>query len=94
MMKTKNICKDFSFQDFTEQWIDKMAHNVSNMGDNAAIMLAFFVGDSLLESNRLKKIFAKKNSKRVIDKDLLNISQATDKAKSRAEIDALLACLN
>ena len=67
---------------------------MNNMQDNLVHILAFFMGLSLLESNRLKKIFAKKNSKRVIDKDLLNISQATDKAKSRAEIDALLACLN
>jgi hypothetical protein len=94
MMKTKNICKDFSFQDFTEQWIDKMAHNVSNMGDNAAIMLAFFVGDSLSESNALKKKFAKKNPKKRIDKDLLNTPQTTDKARSRVKIDALLACSN
>ncbi len=64
------------------------------MQDNLVHILAFFMGMGLLESNRLKKIFAKKNSKRVIDKDLLNISKATDKAKSRAEIDALLACLN
>jgi hypothetical protein len=94
MTETKNICEDFSFQDLTEQYFDKVARTLNNMRYNAVIMLAFFVGVSSFVSNALKKIFAKKNPKRITGKALLNIPQTIDKAKFRAKIDALLACFN
>jgi hypothetical protein len=94
MTVTKHSYESLSSHDFTSQWFDKVHHTLNKMRDNLVHILPFFMGVILFESDTLKKMFAKKNSKRVIDKDLLNIPQATDKAKSWAEIDALLACFN
>jgi hypothetical protein len=94
MTVTKNICERFSSHDFTSQWFDKVSHTLNNMGVNVVYIFSFFIGVSSFESYMLKKMFATKNPKRGIDKDFLNIPQATDKAKSRVGVDALLACFN
>ena len=94
MTETKNICEDFISQVFIGKWIDKLVHTVNGRQGKVIYLLAFFVGASLSKTDTLKKMFVKKNPKKVLDKYLLNNSQATDRAKSKAEIDALLACLN
>ena len=94
MTETKNICEDFISQVFIGKWIDKLVHTVNGRQGKVIYLLPFSMGVILFEPDTLKRKKKKKNLEKVIDKDLLNIPQATDKAKSRAEIDALLACFN
>lgn len=94
MTETKNICEDTSSYYFAYYMINEEVHTVNSMQNNVIYLLSFFTGVSLFINNRLKKIFSKKTTKIVTDKDLLNFPQAADKAKSQAEINALLACFN
>jgi hypothetical protein len=94
MTETKNICEDFVYQVFIGKWIKKLVQTENGRQSKVIHLFAFFIDASLSASNTLKKMFAKKSSKKVIDKNLLNNPQATDKAKSRAEIGVLLACFN
>jgi chemotaxis protein CheZ len=91
MTVTINIYEACGLQDITGQRIDKVASTLNCMEEKADCLRDTFVGARSFESKTSKKKLAKKTKKQVIDEDLLNEPLAINKAKSQAEIDALLA---
>lgn len=91
MTATTKIYEDFSFQDFTGHWIDKVACPLNSVEDNVFGLLGLFTGARSPASKTSKKKLAKKTKKQMIDEDLLNNPQGIDKVKSQAEIGSLLA---
>jgi len=57
-------------------------------------LLDIFVVARSSASKTSKKMFAKKNPKKMIDKDPLNVTRVIDKARSQAGNNALLASFN
>jgi len=91
MAATTNIYEACGFQDITGQRITKVVSTLKEIEDKVDGLVAVFSNKSSSGKKIMKKKPSAKNKKSVSDEDLLNGPQATDKAKSQAEIDALLA---
>jgi chemotaxis regulatin CheY-phosphate phosphatase CheZ len=91
MTPKMNIYEASNFQYIAGQRIDKVASILHCIEERADGLCDIFVGARSSASKTSKKKLAKKTKKQVIDEDLLNEPLAINKAKSQAEIDALLA---
>jgi chemotaxis protein CheZ len=89
MAATTRIYEACGFQDITGQRVTKVVNTLQDIELKVDRLVAVFAGKS---SGGVKKSKAtSKSKKEITDEDLLNGPQASDKAKSQAEIDALLA---
>jgi len=91
MMATTNIYEACGFQDITGQRITKVVSTLKSIEEKVDGLLDVFADASPSAPKKSKKKPVKKTKKEVTDEDLLNGPQATNEAKSQAEIDALLA---
>jgi len=91
MTATTRIYEACGFQDITGQRITKVVSTLKEIEDKVDGLVAVFAGNSSGTSKNSKKKTVTKSKKQITDEDLLNGPQANDKAKSQAEIDALLA---
>lgn len=91
MTPKMNIYEANNSQYITGQRIDKVANTLNCMEEKADGLRDIFVGARSSASKTSKKKLAKKTKKQVIDEDFSNEPLAINKAKSQAEIDALLA---
>ncbi|MBT3238149.1 MAG: chemotaxis protein CheZ [Rhodospirillaceae bacterium] len=86
MMATSGIYEACGFQDITGQRISKVVSTLQDIELKVdSLISAFSDGKKTPARKKAKK------KKEVTDEDLLNGPQATDKAKSQAEINDLLA---
>lgn len=92
MAATTGIYEACGFQDITGQRITKVVNTLKEIEIKVDGLVAVFANKSLGAGKTVKKKpAAKKRTGKTTDEDLLNGPQASDKAKSQAEIDALLA---
>jgi len=91
MTATTSIYEACGFQDITGQRITKVVSTLKEIEDKVDGLVAVFSNKSSSGKKVMKKNPPTKNNKTITDQDLLNGPQATDTAKSQAEIDALLA---
>lgn len=91
MMATTKIYEACGFQDITGQRITKVVNTLKDIEDKVDSLLEVFGDGSSATVKKSKKKNVSNTKKEITDEDLLNGPQATDKAKSQAEIDALLA---
>jgi len=87
MNATTGIYEACGFQDITGQRITKVVSTLKEIENKVDGLVAVFAGSG----KKSKKKPTKETQKQITDEDLLNGPQAKDKAKSQAEIDALLA---
>ncbi len=91
MAATTRIYEACGFQDITGQRVTKVVNTLQDIERKVDRLVAVFAGKSTGAVKNLKKKPASKSKKEITDEDLLNGPQASDQAKSQAEIDALLA---
>lgn len=91
MAATTKIYEACGFQDITGQRISKVVRTLQDIEEKVDGLVAVFANDSAVGRKKLKSKSRKISQKEITDEDLLNGPQASDKAKSQAEIDALLA---
>jgi chemotaxis protein CheZ len=91
MTATTGIYEACGFQDITGQRITKVVNTLREIEIKVDGLVSVFADNSSGANKKPKKKPSVKNQKQVTDEDLLNGPQASDKAKSQAEIDALLA---
>lgn len=88
---TTSIYEACTFQDITGQRITKVVGTLKDIEDKVDGLLNVFTDG---KSVKRKKKTTTKTKQEITDEDLLNGPQSADKAKSQAEIDALLASFN
>ncbi|MBT4932916.1 MAG: chemotaxis protein CheZ [Rhodospirillaceae bacterium] len=91
MAATTSIYEACGFQDITGQRITKVVSTLKEIEEKVDDLVAVFAGNSTSQAKNSKKKAASKGKKEITDEDLLNGPQASEQAKSQAEIDALLA---
>ncbi len=92
MTATTNIYEACGFQDITGQRITKVVSTLKNIEEKVDDLLDVFAAETVSARKKTEKKKPKtKTQKEIKDEDLLNGPQASDKAKSQAEIYSLLA---
>ncbi|MBL6933485.1 MAG: protein phosphatase CheZ [Rhodospirillales bacterium] len=91
MTATTQIYEACGFQDITGQRITKVVSTLKSIEEKVDGLLAVFGDGANSTQKKSTKKTKTKIKKEITDEDLLNGPQSTDKAKSQAEIDALLA---
>ena len=91
MAATTSIYEACGFQDITGQRITKVVSTLKEIEEKVDDLVAVFAGNSTSQAKNSKKKAASKGKKEITDEDLLNGPQASEQAKSQAEIDVLLA---
>ena len=88
---TTKIYEACTFQDITGQRITKVVSTLKEIEDKVDGLLNVFAGGKSDAAKKPQKRSKAKSKKEMTDEDLLNGPQSAAKAKSQAEIDALLA---
>jgi chemotaxis protein CheZ len=91
MVATTSIYEACGFQDITGQRITKVVSTLKSIEDKVDGLLDVFSDGSTAGRKKATRKTKSQTKKEITDEDLLNGPQATDQAKSQAEIDALLA---
>ncbi len=91
MTATTRIYEACGFQDITGQRITKVVGTLKSIEEKVDGLLDVFSDGAKRKRKKPAKKSEKETKREISDEDLLNGPQSADKAKSQAEIDALLA---